>query len=85
MIEVEVKAKINDFNSIKKDLYNIGAIESHTEHQEDIYFNSPIKDFAKTDEALRIRKVTIKDSIETFITYKGPKLMIKVKPEKKLK
>ena len=84
MIEVEVKAKINDFNSIKKDLYTIGALERHTEHQEDIYFNSPIKDFAKSDEALRIRKVTSKDSVETFITYKGPKIDDKSKTRKEV-
>jgi adenylate cyclase class 2 len=38
--------------------------------QSDRYFNHPSREFAKTDEALRIR--TIGD--ESFITYKGPKL-----------
>jgi len=74
MIEVEVKAKIKDFNSIKKLLKKINAIESHVEHQEDSYFNSPIKNFAKTDEALRIRKVSINNTQKIFITYKGPKI-----------
>lgn len=74
MIEVEVKAKINSFEEIKEKLAKINAKKIKTEHQEDRYFNSPIKDFAKTDEALRIRKI-IKESKENiFITYKGPKI-----------
>ncbi|KZX16748.1 adenylate cyclase CyaB [Methanobrevibacter cuticularis] len=74
MIEVEVKAKINDFDYVINKLKVIGAKKSHIEHQEDSYFNSPLRDFAKTDEALRIRKVTIDENLSTFITYKGPKL-----------
>jgi adenylate cyclase, class 2 len=74
MIEVEVKAKINDFNSMKEKLNEIGAEKTHIEHQEDIYFNSPVRDFAKSDEALRIRKVSCDGPFETFITYKGPKI-----------
>ena len=35
-------------------------IKTKEEFQEDIYFNSPIVDFAKTDEALRIRTRWIK-------------------------
>jgi len=37
--------------------------------EEDIYFASPVRDFTKTDEALRVRKG---DGIK--ITYKGPKI-----------
>lgn len=74
MIEVEVKAKIKNFDLIKNQLDKIGVEKTHLEHQEDKYFNSPVRDFAKTDEALRIREVTIAESSETFITYKGPKI-----------
>ncbi|MEA4957801.1 Adenylate cyclase CyaB [bioreactor metagenome] len=84
MIEVEVKAKIDNFDSIEKGLKKIGAKKTHVEHQEDLYFNSPIKDFAKTDEALRIRKVNIEDSFETYITYKGPKIDEKSKTRKEI-
>jgi adenylate cyclase, class 2 len=38
--------------------------------QSDQYFAHPCRDFAKTDEALRIRVVGDK----CFVTYKGPKL-----------
>ncbi|WP_432645344.1 class IV adenylate cyclase [Methanobrevibacter sp.] len=74
MIEVEVKAKINSFNEIEEKLKKLGAIKSKKEFQEDIYFNSPVVDFANTDEALRIRTTTKDDNINIFITYKGPKI-----------
>ena len=80
MIEVEVKAKIDDFKEMEEKLENIGAVKSKTEFQEDIYFASPIVDFAQTDEALRIRTT----NNDTFITYKGPKLNDKAKTRKEV-
>lgn len=74
MIEVEVKAKIDSFDEIEMELERIGATKTKKEFQEDIYFNSPIVDFAKTDEALRIRTTTENDDTNIFITYKGPKI-----------
>ena len=55
MIEVEVKARIDDFADMEDRLYRLGAAKTKTEFQEDIYFQSPIVDYAETDEALRIR------------------------------
>ena len=80
MIEVEVKAKINSFEDMEKKLEDIGASKSKKEFQEDIYFASPIVDFAQTDEALRIRTT----NNNTFITYKGPKLNDKAKTSKEV-
>ena len=80
MIEVEVKAKINSFKEMETRLEKIGACKSKKEFQEDIYFASPIADFAKTDEALRIRTT----NNNTFITYKGPKLNEKAKTRKEV-
>lgn len=74
MIEVEVKAKIDNFQDIEDRLNKIGANKSKKEFQEDIYFNSPIVDFTKTDEALRIRTTKENNNKNTFITYKGPKI-----------
>ncbi len=49
--------------------------EGDVEHR-DLYFSHPSRDFAATDEALRMR--TVKDMIDGrprfFMTYKGPKL-----------
>ena len=80
MIEVEVKAKIDSFEEMEKRLENLGAVKSKKEFQEDIYFASPIVDFAQTDEALRIR--TTNNNI--FITYKGPKLNKDAKTRKEV-
>ena len=80
MIEVEVKAKINSFEEIEKNLEKLGAEKIKTEIQEDIYFQSPIVDFAKTDEALRIRTT----DNDVFITYKGPKLNRDAKTRKEV-
>ena len=74
MIEVEVKAKIDDFKEMEKKLSAIGAVKTKKEFQEDIYFNSPVVDFAQTDEALRIRTTNENDDANIFITYKGPKI-----------
>ena len=49
MIEIEIKAKINDSKKAMEDLGKIGATYSHTERQHDIYFNAPDKDYAKTE------------------------------------
>lgn len=84
MIEVEVKAKISSFNEIEKKLYQIGAEKTKVEFQEDIYFNSPIVDFAKTDEALRIRTTKEDDNTNIFITYKGPKIDKKSKTRREI-
>lgn len=74
MIEVEVKAKIDNFEDMEKKLNELGALKTKKEFQEDLYFNSPVVDFAKTDEALRIRTTKENDNTNIFITYKGPKI-----------
>ena len=74
MIEVEVKAKIDSFEDMEKRLNELGAEKTKMEFQEDIYFNSPVVDFAKTDEALRIRTTRHDNDENIFITYKGPKI-----------
>ena len=68
-LEIEVKIKM-PHEAIKQDLIRNGAVYAGTEQQRDIYFNSPIRDFSETDEALRIRSVDGKGEI----TYKGKKL-----------
>ena len=79
MIEVEVKAKIRSFDEMRKRLDEINAVKVKTEHQEDRYFNSPVRDFAQTDEALRIRETKSEEKHNLFITYKGPKIDAKSK------
>lgn len=84
MIEVEVKAKINSFEEMEENLRKIGATKTRKEFQEDIYFNSPVVDFAETDEALRIRTTQEGDNKNIFITYKGPKIDSQSKTRKEV-
>ncbi len=43
--------------------------------QRDTYFQSPLKDFQQTDEALRIRQIKKREkNIVAEVTYKGPKI-----------
>jgi adenylate cyclase class 2 len=74
VIEVEVKASVKDFVSIRKKLIEIGAVNIKMEHQKDVYFNAPHKDFGETDEALRIREVPEKRYKRYILTYKGAKM-----------
>ena len=69
-IEVEQKHRVEDRSALERRLAERGAIWSDAIEQADQYSAHPCRDFAKTDEALRIR--TVGD--ESYVTYKGPKL-----------
>lgn len=84
MIEVEAKAKIDNFEDVKLELKKINAKKIKTEYQEDLYFNSPITDFSESDEALRIRKTENESENKIFITYKGPKIDKKSKTREEI-
>jgi adenylate cyclase class 2 len=68
--EVEQKHRVSDVGALVKRLTDHGARFGETIQQSDQYFAHPCRDFAKTDEALRIRTV----GNASFVTYKGPKL-----------
>ena len=70
MLEVELKFPLDDALSLRERLASVGAVAKGVVVQSDAYFNHPARDFAQTDEALRIR--TVGD--ESVVTYKGPKL-----------
>ena len=69
MIEIEVKVRA-DHSKVRSILKNIGATKIGVENQSDSYFAAPHRDFAKTDEALRIRSL----EGQAVLTYKGPKI-----------
>ncbi len=58
MIEVEIKVKISDPEILRKKFKEQGGEYKTSLFHEDTYFNMPkeLRDFKKTDEALRIRK-----------------------------
>ena len=71
MIEVEVKAHVKKISKIEQVIQQENAQYLKTVHQRDIYFKHPARNFAKTDEALRIRH---EEHAQARVTYKGPKL-----------
>ena len=68
--EVEMKFPVADLATLQSRLAGLGATIAAPQSEVDVYFAHPARDFAKTDEALRIRR---KGSFN-FITYKGPKI-----------
>ncbi len=70
MYEVELKFRVEDSPAIERRLVGLGAHFGEPATQVDRYFSHPARDFAQTDEALRLRSV----GDEVAITWKGPRL-----------
>jgi adenylate cyclase, class 2 len=68
--EVEMKFPVADMGALESRLAALGAAVSQPQTEIDAYFAQPARDFAQTDEALRIRR----KGAANFMTYKGPKL-----------
>lgn len=68
--EVEQKFRLTDASQLESQLRALGAQFHPPLDQIDHYFRHPCRDFAQTDEALRLRQV----GTESVITYKGPKI-----------
>jgi adenylate cyclase class 2 len=75
MYEVEVKVRA-DHDSVRERLAALDADHLGRVTQVDTYYDAPDRDFAKTDEALRVRRETDGSDGETavFVTYKGPRV-----------
>jgi adenylate cyclase class 2 len=78
--EVEQKHRVDDVNALIERLAERGASLGAPIEQSDQYYAHPCRDFAKTDEALRIRTVGRK----SLVTYKGPKLDATTKTRREL-
>ncbi len=70
MYEVELKYRVADVPEVEAALERLGASWHGTTEQVDRYFNHPSRDFAVTDEALRLRST----AVGVAITWKGPRL-----------
>jgi adenylate cyclase class 2 len=68
--EVEMKFPVADMAALESRLATMGVAISEAKTEEDMYFAHPARDFASTDEALRIRR----KGESNYITYKGPKI-----------
>ncbi|WP_339733951.1 class IV adenylate cyclase [uncultured Gimesia sp.] len=69
MLEVEQKFLLADKDALFDQLEHLGATRGTNLEQEDLYFTHPVRNFAETDEAIRIRR----NGFDNRITYKGPK------------
>src|SRR5205085_12385196 len=69
MLEIEQKFARADFAAVERRLAERGAGPAEEHNEADHYFNAPDRDFARTDEAFRLRRV----GRANFLTYKGPK------------
>src|SRR5476651_149116 len=69
MLEIEMKFPAPDIVLIEKTLKNWHARAEEARVEADHYFNAPDRDFARTDEAFRLRRI----GLANIITYKGPK------------
>ncbi len=68
--EVELKFPVHDQQALMERLRQLGASFGEAVQQLDCYFQHPCRDFAATDEALRIRS----SNDAAYVTYKGPRL-----------
>lgn len=69
MLEVEMKFKVTGSDQTLAQLQQLGFKAVEERHESDRYYNAPDRNFAKTDEALRIRQI----GNDCILTYKGPK------------
>jgi len=70
MIEVELKYRLDDPEDFLARLLARGAVPAGELVERDLYFAHPVRDFAATNEALRVRW----DGRAATMTYKGPLL-----------
>ncbi len=79
-LEVEQKFRVASLAAVRRRVAELGGKFAEPIDQVDTYFAHPSRDFAQTDEALRLRQV----GDLTWITYKGPKLDRQTKTRREL-
>lgn len=80
MMEIEIKARCDDMGRVEETLRSLGAVHLADLEQSDLYLSHPCRDFAVTDEALRIRT---SGGVVT-LHYKGPKVDLVTKTREEL-
>lgn len=79
-LEIEQKYPVPHLSPLQQTLENLGANFEPVIRQVDVYFRHPARDFAATDEALRLRCV----GQANCITYKGPKIDAQTKTRREI-
>lgn len=80
MLEVEVKYRTPDRDAVLMKVVALGGELADERTETDRYYNAPDRDFARTDEAFRLRQV----GKDNFLTYKGPKTDAATKTRKEI-
>lgn len=75
MLEIEQKYACADFAALERQLTTLGAGPPTIHDEADHYFNAPDRDFARTGEAFRLRRI----GSSNYLTFKGPKQQAAVK------
>ncbi|HVP96148.1 class IV adenylate cyclase [Methanoregula sp.] len=70
MLEIELKVRVDALDPLRKNLLARHAEFTGKQHEHDIYYNAPHRDFGTTDEALRVRYT----DGPALVTYKGKKI-----------
>jgi adenylate cyclase class 2 len=70
MMEIEAKIRVSALEPVRARLQVRKARHLGVQVERDVYYNAPHRDFAVTDEALRVRY----SDGAPVLTYKGPKL-----------
>lgn len=73
MYEVEVKLR-TDHAPLRRRLDEAGADRLDAVRQEDVYYDAPHRQFASTDEALRLRRERRAGEWHASLAYKGPRV-----------
>ncbi len=69
MLEIEMKFSAPDFAALERLLQGLQARRADVLEEVDQYYAPPDRDFGRTDEALRLRRI----GSANIVTYKGPK------------
>lgn len=69
MLEIEQKYSHADLDQLEQTLLSLGATAREVVQEADHYLRAPDRDFARTDEAFRLRRIGSRN----YLTYKGPK------------
>lgn len=78
--EVELKFRVDSHDRVRAALAELGTRPGETVRQCDRYFNHPARDFAQSNEALRVRSL----GERCVVTYKGPVLDKAVKTRREI-
>jgi adenylate cyclase class 2 len=78
--EVELKFRVEDPQRLERSLVALAARFHDPLEQVDRYFSHPCRDFGRTDEALRLRRV----GESVAVTWKGPRIDAAAKTRQEL-